>query len=111
MSAQPQEASEDTAALARAWDLDGYERALGGRSDATRRAYRSDVAAFAHGASRGATTGPEGVDRMLLRRYLAYLATRRYARASVARKAAALRSYFLWCRRRDLISLDPARGL
>jgi site-specific recombinase XerD len=111
MSAQPQEASEDAAALARAWDLDGYERALGGRSDATRRAYRSDLAAFAQWASRGGTTGPEGVDRMLLRRYLAYLATRRYARASVARKAAAVRSYFLWCRRRGVIEVDPARGL
>ena len=31
-----------------------------------------------------------------LRRYLAYLATRRYARASIARKAAALRCYFAW---------------
>jgi site-specific recombinase XerD len=51
------------------------------------------------------------VDRILLRRYLAFLATRRYARASVARKAAALRSYFQWCRRRGLIESDPARGL
>jgi len=111
MSAHPQGPSEDTAELARAWDLDGYERALGGRSDATRRAYRSDLAAFAEWASRGGTTGPAGVDRMLLRRYLAFLATRRYARASVARKAAAVRSYFLWCRRRGVIEVDPARGL
>jgi site-specific recombinase XerD len=51
------------------------------------------------------------VDRILLRRYLAFLATRRYARASVARKAAALRAYFQWCRRRGLIESDPARGL
>jgi site-specific recombinase XerD len=48
---------------------------------------------------------------MLLRRYLAFLATRRYARASVARKAAALRSYLQWCRRRGLIESDPGRGL
>ena len=48
---------------------------------------------------------------MLLRRYLAYLATRRYARATIARKAAALRSYFAWCRRRGLVAEDPARRL
>ena len=35
---------------------------------------------------------PAQVDRVLLRRYLAYLTTRRYARATVARKAAALRA-------------------
>jgi site-specific recombinase XerD len=88
-----------------------FVESLGGRSAATRRAYRSDLVAFAEWAARGGIDGPGPVDRMLLRRYLAFLATRRYARASVARKAAALRSYFLWCRRRDLISLDPARGL
>jgi site-specific recombinase XerD len=93
------------------WELDGFDRALGGRSEATRRSYLSDLAAFAEWAGRGGTEHPAGVDRMLLRRYLAFLATRRYARASVARKAAALRSYFLWCRRRGLIALDPARGL
>ena len=37
----------------------------------------------------GGVEGPAGVDRILLRRYLAFLATRRYARATVARKAAA----------------------
>jgi site-specific recombinase XerD len=94
-----------------AWDIDGFERAFGGRSVATRRAYRSDLVAFADWAARGGVEDPGEVDRMLLRRYLAFLATRRYARASVARKAAALRSYFLWCRRRGLIESDPARGL
>lgn len=94
-----------------AWDLGGFERAFGGRSVATRRAYRSDLVAFAEWASRGGVDGPDGVNRILLRRYLAFLATRQYARASVARKAAALRSYFSWCRRRGLIGSDPARGL
>jgi integrase/recombinase XerC len=94
-----------------AWDLDAFDRALGGRAEATRRSYRSDLTAFVEWAGRGNVEGPAGVDRMLLRRYLAFLATRRYARASVARKAAALRSYFQWCRRRGLIAIDPARGL
>jgi integrase/recombinase XerC len=69
------------------------------------------LAAFIEWAARGGTAAPAAVDRMLLRRYLAFLATRRYARASVARKAAALRAYFSWCRRRGLVEADPARGL
>ena len=48
----------------------------------------------------GACRGPSDVDRIVLRRYLAYLATRRYAKATIARKAAAIRTYFAWCHRR-----------
>jgi site-specific recombinase XerD len=54
---------------------------------------------------------PAAVDRVTLRRYLAFLTTRRYARASVARKAAALRCYFAWQRRRGALETDPARRL
>jgi len=35
----------------------------------------------------GGSLGPEKVDRLMLRRYLAYLATRRYSRRTIARKA------------------------
>ena len=93
------------------WAREGFGRWLDGRSPETARAYRSDLAAFAEWAGRGGTLGPDQVDRLLLRRYLAYLATRRYARATVARKAAALRAYFGWCRRRGLVPEDPARRL
>jgi site-specific recombinase XerD len=51
------------------------------------------------------------VDRLLLRRYLAYLATRRHARTTMARKAAALRCYFSWSTRRGAVTVDPARRL
>ena len=62
-------------------------------------------------AERGGAEGPDVVDRLLLRRYLAYLGTRRYARATLARKAAALRCYFAWQRRRGALAVDPARRL
>jgi integrase/recombinase XerC len=101
----------DAPAPPAAWEFVGFARALGGRSQATRRAYLSDLASFAEWAARSGVGAPGQVERMLLRRYLAYLATRRYARASVARKAAALRAYFTWCRRRGLVEVDPARGL
>jgi site-specific recombinase XerD len=93
------------------WEVEAFDRWLPGRSPETTRAYRSDVAAFARWAERGGTGGPGDVDRVLLRRYLAYLSTRHYARATVARKAAALRSYFLWCRRQGVVASDPARRL
>src|SRR5579863_628122 len=94
-----------------AWDPEAFSRSLAGQSAATRRAYVGDLEAFATWAERAQVDGPDGVDRILLRRYLAYLTTRRYARASVARKAAALRCYFAWQRRRGVLAVDPARRL
>jgi len=48
---------------------------------------------------------------MMLRRYLAYLASRSYERRSIARKAASLRRYFAFALRRGLIDSDPSRRL
>jgi integrase/recombinase XerC len=94
-----------------AWDLEAFARSLGGQSPATRRAYGGDLRAFTAWAERASVGGPAGVDRILLRRYLGSLTTRRYARATVARKTAALRCYFAWQRRRGVLELDPARRL
>jgi integrase/recombinase XerC len=93
------------------WGLTGFESSLAGRAAATRRAYLTDISGFVEWAERGGLKGPERVDRALLRRYLAYLATRRYARATVSRKAAALRCYFAWLTRTGELDLDPARRL
>ena len=62
-------------------------------------------------ASRAGIDEPADVDRLVLRRYLAYLATRRYARRTIARKAAALRRYFSWLQRQGAIATDPSRRL
>ena len=71
----------------------------------------SDVSAFAEWMSRSGVLAPDGVDRMHLRRYLASLGTRKLARATIARKAAALRCYFAWLTRHGRVSTDPARSL
>jgi site-specific recombinase XerD len=94
-----------------AWDPEAFSRSLAGQSPATRRAYVGDLDAFVVWAERAQVEGPAEVDRILLRRYLAFLTTRRYARATVARKAAALRCYFAWQRRRGVLDIDPARRL
>ncbi|HEV3365564.1 MAG TPA: tyrosine-type recombinase/integrase, partial [Acidimicrobiia bacterium] len=54
---------------------------------------------------------PESVDHLVLRRYLAFLTTRGMARPTIARKAAALRAFFGWLRRRGVITVDPTRNL
>ena len=93
------------------WDLPGFSTWLGGRAAATRKAYVSDLALFAEWMYRSDVDGPDGVDRMHLRRYLASLGTRKLARASIARKAAALRCYFSWQVRQGRLASDPARSL
>ena len=94
-----------------AWNVDAFSRSLGGLSPETVRAYTGDVRAFVQWAGRGGVSDPSDVDRLVLRRYLAYLSTRRQARTTVARKAAALRCYFAWSARRGDVADDPARRL
>lgn len=93
------------------FELEGFLRSLASDALATRQAYRSDVEAFVAWAGRAGVSDPGEVDRLMLRRYLAYLATRRYSRRTIARKAAALRCYFAWLRRHELIVIDPSRRL
>jgi site-specific recombinase XerD len=93
------------------WDLPGFSAWLGGRAAATRTAYLSDVRAFAEWMARSDVQRPDGVDRLHLRRYLASLGTRKLARATIARKAAALRCYFSWQVRQGRLPADPARSL
>jgi site-specific recombinase XerD len=90
------------------WEIESFRRSVGGLSQASVRAYSSDVERFAEWSGRSGADGPHDVDRILLRRYLAFLATRRYSRATIARTAASLRSYFQWCAKRGLVDHDPS---
>jgi site-specific recombinase XerD len=93
------------------WHEERFASSLTSASPNTVAAYRGDVAAFIEWAERGGRSGPGAVDRLLLRRYLAYLATRGYGRRTIARRAAALRRYFRWLRRTGVLPDDPSRGL
>ena len=93
------------------WRIEDYARSLTSVSASTVTAYAGDVSAFVAWAERAGVQGPEQVDRLLLRRYLAYLSTRRYARRTIARRASALRRYFAWLRRTGVLADDPARTL
>jgi integrase/recombinase XerC len=94
-----------------AWDVDGLVASLAGRSEHTRRAYEHDAHEFVAWAERGGCRDPEALDHKTLRRYLAYLDTRGFARRSVARKAAAVRALLAHLRREGQLTPDPGRSL
>jgi integrase/recombinase XerC len=91
-----------------AWQLDDFERSLTASSPNTVAAYRRDLNGFVEWAERAGFDGPQRVTRLDLRRFLAYLTTRKYARTSIARKASSLRRYFAWLRRTGVLATDPA---
>ncbi|HVB04896.1 MAG TPA: tyrosine recombinase [Acidimicrobiales bacterium] len=93
------------------WEIEAFLQSLSATAPATVRAYCSDAEAFVEWAARSGLDGPEKVDRLLLRRYLAYLDTRGYSRRTIARKASTLRRYFAFAERRHLIAVDPSRRL
>lgn len=93
------------------WHLDDFVSSLLSVATSTRALYRRDLDAFVVWAERLEHEGPETLDRTVLRRYLAYLDTRRYARRTIARKTSALRRYFGWLCRTNRIPNDPAARL
>ncbi len=94
-----------------AWRVDPFVASLTAASANTISAYRRDVLAFIEWAERLGLDAPSQVDRKTLRRYLAYLSTRNYAKRSIARKASSLRRWFGWLRRTGEIETDPSAGL
>jgi len=94
-----------------AWALVGFRASLTSVSEATVRAYDTDLRAFVDWAGRMDVTSPAAIDRTMLRRYVGSLTTRGLARRTIARKASALRRYFAWATRSGLIPADPSAGL
>jgi integrase/recombinase XerC len=94
-----------------AWHLDEFTRSLTSVAPATVEAYERDLRAFTTWAGRLRLDDPAGVDRQMLRRYLAYMTTRGQARRTIARRASALRRYFGWLQRTGALSFDPTAGL
>jgi integrase/recombinase XerC len=90
--------------------LDAFVRHLAlerGLSPHTAAAYRGDVASLAaflerSGADFGSATLPQ------LRRWLAQQRTLGYAASTVARRAAAVRTFYAWAHRRGHVPADPA---
>jgi integrase/recombinase XerC len=101
-----------TSALAEA--LDGFEAHLRdelARGDNTVRAYVGDVAGLLAFASDQGAGELSDIDLPMLRAWLAGQDRRGAARATLARRVAAVRSFTAWSVRRGLIDSDPAGRL
>jgi site-specific recombinase XerD len=97
--------------MASGWRADEFTRSLTSAAPATIEAYERDLTAFVTWAGRLGLGSPAEVERTTVRRYLAFLATRGFARRTIARRASALRRYFGWARRVGVITSDPTAGL
>lgn len=86
----------------------GSERDL---SPNTLAAYRSDLRQFSEWVGRSDVVSLAQIDRTLLRRFVAFLGSRGYARRSIARKASAVRALLAWAVDQDLLQADPAQDL
>jgi integrase/recombinase XerC len=93
-------------ALGPAHDAIGFAATLTAHSVHTRRAYAHDVDEFVTWCERGGARDPRTLDHRTLRRYLAYLQTRGFARPTIARKAAAVRAYVRYLRRRNVLARE-----
>lgn len=76
-------------------------------SEHTLRAYSSDVLGFLRFADESGAP----LDQLLVRRYLAHLQKEGIAKSSVARKTAALRAFFQYLVKREIVAADPTEGV
>lgn len=74
-------------------------------------AYRRDLGQFAEWFARGSKTRIDQVDRVAVRRYVAFLDSRRLARRSIARKVSAIRSMLAWAVTHDLVETNAAEDV
>jgi len=88
-----------------------YQRGVRNLSPHTVAAYRRDLAQFFDFCARAGIGAVDGVDRRLVRRYLAHLDTRNYARRSIARKSSAVRTFYDWLARRGRVVANPAAAV
>jgi site-specific recombinase XerD len=93
------------------WRVDSFGQSLTSLAAHTVEAYCTDVRGFAEWCERGGIGTPNLVRRTTVRRYLAFLTTRDYARRSIARKTASLRRYFRWLIRNGEAEIDPTAGV
>jgi integrase/recombinase XerD len=82
-----------------------------GLSPHTIDAYARDLAGFVEFSDRYGVSDLGHIDRRLVRRYVANLATRGYAARSVSRKASTVRAFLADAERRKLVSTNPAAAV
>jgi integrase/recombinase XerC len=89
----------------------GHLAAERNRSAHTVRAYVVDVVSLLDHAARMGVAEPAGVDLLVLRSWLARMRTTGAARTTLARRAAAARTFTAWAYRAGLLPTDPGQRL
>ena len=98
-------------------DVDEYLRHLAKERDVsphTVTAYCRDLAAFVEflGGYYGADGWTwEGVDRLAMRGFLAHLSRRGVGKRTMARTLSAVRSFYRWMHRNEMVETNPARSV
>lgn len=80
----------------------------------TRTAYARDLAAFAGFLSRERDVEAwdwGSVDRLTMRGFLAHLTRRGLSKRSIARSLSAVRSFYRWMHRNEMVATNPARAM
>jgi integrase/recombinase XerC len=89
----------------------GHLSAERNRSTHTVRAYVVDVVSLLDHAVRMGAAEPSAVDLLVLRSWLARMRTTGAARTTLARRAAAARTFTAWAHRSGLLPVDPGQRL
>jgi len=82
-----------------------------GLSEHTIAAYRRDLSQFFDYCDRGGQRGIGTPDRRTARRYLAFLDTLGYSRATISRKASSIRAFYRDAATRGLVPANPFEGV
>ena len=89
----------------------GHLAAERNRSAHTVRAYVTDIVSLLDHAARMGATNVDAIDLAVLRSWLARLRSTGAARTSVARRAAAARTFTAWAHREQLLAVDAGQRL
>lgn len=101
----------NTISVVESWRIDDFAMSLTSLSDNTVVSYTSDLRLFCEWCGRSDLVDPDRVTRATIRRYLAHLTTRQFARRTIARKVAAIRRYFKWSVANGFATVDPTSGV
>ena len=92
-------------------DFAAHLRSQRGLSEHTVRAYLGDLADLFGYAERHGRATLDAIDLALLRGWLAAMAAKRLYRATMARRSAAVRTFFAWAVHTGLLDVDPTARL
>ena len=103
--------ADSTSLINQDWLIDDYDAKQSTRSQHTRDAYLSDLKQFIEFMDRSEIKNTKKIDRIILRRYVAWLSTQKYQPSSIARKVASVRGYLTFLSKRNIVTPAIAHAI